>query len=414
MKDNEVDKKDKNNNNNNAKRLANGKDLRQVKRRKWEEKQQRSRHQNKCKAREEWFERHSSIAIHLTIHNVQKVVAGREPGRGKATHDAATHKKSHTQHDADTERSSLMERLLTPYLDMKEQQERAGSSLFIAEGTETVRVLLQNHKRIQIQSVLFKPSIFFDPPVSLMNDTMKALGIPDSTSKNDDDEKQKQTKQDKPDDPPFHVLVGDQPLLNDMLGYESVRGALACGIIPHSDMGTLERILQRNQDEEGRPCRFLATDGICDVANMGAIIRSAAAFGVDAVVIGPDCCDPWYRRSVRVSMGHIFTVPIVRVPDMAQWIRQAKSSGVACYAAVLDDDAPMVLEDIPVGGIPSSWCCVVGSEGSGMKRPVVKECTERIRIGMVDGVDSLSVPIATGILLHGLRRCSKRTMDEIK
>jgi len=76
--------------------------------------------------------------------------------------------------------------------------------------------------------------------------------------------------------------------------------------------------------------------------------------------------------------------------------------GVTSYAAVIDRDAECVLEKIERGQVPGAWCCVMGNEGNGISKPVARVCSTRLRIDMEDGVDSLSVPIATAILLHGL------------
>ena len=74
--------------------------------------------------------------------------------------------------------------------------------------------------------------------------------------------------------------------------------------------------------------RVLAIDTTYDAANLGGMIRSASAFGVDALLLSDDSCDAWYRRSVRVSMGHIFRVPVVRCPDLAGTLRELQDSGL--------------------------------------------------------------------------------------
>jgi len=107
---------------------------------------------------------------------------------------------------------------------------------------------------------------------------------------------------------------------------------------------------------------------------------------------------------VRVSMGYIFNVPVVRVDDLANTLRGfAKSVSCVSYAAVIDRDAALVLEEMGRGEVPRAWCCVMGNEGNGISDAVTKACSHRLRIEMSEGIDSLSVPIATGILLHGLK-----------
>jgi tRNA G18 (ribose-2'-O)-methylase SpoU len=130
------------------------------------------------------------------------------------------------------------------------------------------------------------------------------------------------------------------------------------------------------------------------------------------MILSSDCCDAWYRRSVRVSMGYIFCVPVIRVNDLAGTLVHLREA-VSCvsFAAVIDPDADLVLENMSRGEVPRSWCCVMGNEGNGISKSVVLACCYRLRIGMSDTVDSLSVPIATGILLHGLR---ERESQDIK
>jgi tRNA G18 (ribose-2'-O)-methylase SpoU len=196
--------------------------------------------------------------------------------------------------------------------------------------------------------------------------------------------------------------------MSALAGFQISRGALACGVVPKRDEAWLmERFLSQQS------LRLLALDGISDTANMGSMIRCAAAFGIHAIILSRDCCDAWYRRSVRVSMGYIFQVPVVRVENLAGTLHSlaAKMSCVS-FAAVIDQGADvLVLEDMDGGAVPSSWCCVMGNEGNGISKPVVEACSHKLRIKMYEAVDSLSVPIATGILLHGLREREARDIE---
>jgi tRNA G18 (ribose-2'-O)-methylase SpoU len=103
---------------------------------------------------------------------------------------------------------------------------------------------------------------------------------------------------------------------------------------------------------------------------------------------------------------------VVRVNNLAaelkKWSRDEFK--ITSYAAVIDTDN--LLTGLRRGGVPSSWCCVMGNEGSGISSAVADACTQRIRIDMVKGVDSLSVPIACGILLHGLKEREQETPSE--
>ncbi|KAL3826337.1 hypothetical protein ACHAXA_003661 [Cyclostephanos tholiformis] len=183
-------------------------------------------------------------------------------------------------------------------------------------------------------------------------------------------------------------------------------------------------------------CRLLALDAVSNAANMGSIIRTAAAFSIDAIILSDDSCDAWYRQSVRTSMGHVISVPIIRVSDWAygrkndeednhdeklnglaiflRWLRGTMD--VECLAAVVDDGSdkkhwqPFVLLEDQVE-TSRSWCCVLGNEGNGIRDVVIQECDKRIKIGMATGVDSLSLPIAAGILMHGLSAQTKKALE---
>ena len=100
-------------------------------------------------------------------------------------------------------------------------------------------------------------------------------------------------------------------------------------------------------------------------------------------------------------MGHIFLVPIVRINRLAAFL--SKWNTITSFAAVVQKEDSTALDKIPTKSISHAWCCVFGNEGNGISKAVMEQCTKKIRIDMVDGVDSLSVPIACGILLHGIR-----------
>lgn len=344
--------------------LADGKITSEVKRLKWETKKARKEAAlSKKQERERWFEENSSFCTHFRFEDVIHLKSG----------------------DPDP-----LAKWLAPYMDLKDGPKKnvEGEDLFIAEGTETVRVLLQKSAAhdIKIKSIMVKPATLFDPPVNLLAD----IDLFRAQHNNE---------------VPFHVLMGDDQALSAIVGFPMARGAVACGVVPpgRQDQTVLETYLASKPNS-----RLLAMDGICDIANMGSMIRCAAAFGMDAIVLSQDCCDPWYRRSVRVSMGHIFHMKLFRVNDLAATLKMLGRRNIISYAAVIDPDADLVLERLSKGDVQDSWCCVVGNEGHGISKKVVDACNVRLRIDMTDGVDSLSVPIATGILLHGLRERSKQ------
>jgi tRNA G18 (ribose-2'-O)-methylase SpoU len=366
------------------KRLADGKSSREEKRRKWEAKQARRQLQEvKESERQDWVKINSSFASHVSEDDIGLV-------------------------KSDSHSNLFLKQSLAPYFDIKDGPPTSFDAscpeeqLFIAEGTETIRLLinqssenvLPDRKPITIKSIFVKPSLLFEPPVLLVDDIEKAI------------EAKKQNDSETKASPQYYVLVGSEATLSSVAGFHIARGALACGVVPSDrDEAWLDDFLRRRFKSKNGGLRLLVLDGICDTSNLGSMIRCASVFGIDAVVLSKDCCDAWYRRSIRVSMGHIFLVPVVRVSNLDAKIRQWTKdfTELVSYAAVVDPDADVLLEDLDRGQVPRAWMCIMGNEGKGISSSVRKACTKRIRINMVSGVDSLSVPIATGILLHGLQ-----------
>ena len=366
-------------------RLVDGKLLKKAKRQRFLDKQQAKEAASTTNLKPEWhswIERNSSFAYLATEESIKPM------------------RKDPTSR-------------LYPYFELQERnsvtdRSNGNEQLFIAEGTETIRVLLQQLKNssyplapVQVKSIFIKPSVMFDPPVKLLADVEHVM---DTLGRK-----------------PCDVIIAKSPTVHTLVaGFEISRGALACGVVPTGrDWRWLLEYLRHRQTRQQspvasiKPLRLVALDGVSDTANLGSIIRTAAAFSVDAILLSSSCCDAWYRRTIRVSMGHVFNVPCVRVNDMPTAIRQLSQEPfcVAAYAAVVQRDADLVLEQVNQGGISSSWMAVFGSESSGISQEVVAACDYTLRIGMNGGVDSLSLPIATGILLHGLGERSRRPGD---
>ncbi|HEX7131491.1 MAG TPA: RNA methyltransferase [Iamia sp.] len=145
----------------------------------------------------------------------------------------------------------------------------------------------------------------------------------------------------------------------------------------------------------------LAVEGVNDHENLGALFRGAAAFGVDAVLLDPTCADPWYRRCVRVSMGHVLHVPHAR----ATWpddLSALASNGWTVVA--LTPVADELLHAGPVPAADDRIVVVVGAEGPGLDAATLAAPgVTPVRIGMAPGVDSLNVAMAATVALAHLR-----------
>ena len=213
------------------------------------------------------------------------------------------------------------------------------------------------------------------------------------------------------EDPGFEVLLASTKQLKNIAGYEISRGCLGCGRIPSyaSDESYLMDML-RSKRRDGGVLRVIALDKVSDCSNLGSIIRCASAFEFDAIVLSDDCCDQWYRRTIRVSMGHIFRVPVIRVTSLIDTLTTIKRElGVSSHAAVVDDSScfldELTAQDLnisPDGG-GGGYCVVLGNEGEGIRPEVSEVCDKKVKIRMASEVDSLSVVVATGIILYAVR-----------
>jgi tRNA G18 (ribose-2'-O)-methylase SpoU len=149
--------------------------------------------------------------------------------------------------------------------------------------------------------------------------------------------------------------------------------------------------------------RLLVVEGVNDHENLGALFRNAAAFGIDAVILDPTTADPLYRRSVRVSMGHVLRVPWARVdgdrwPDALAELQDPGGFVVAALTPAADAE--------PIGALaaasPERLAFLVGAEGPGLSRHALAAAARRVRIPLAPGVDSLNVATAAAVALHRL------------
>ncbi len=140
--------------------------------------------------------------------------------------------------------------------------------------------------------------------------------------------------------------------------------------------------------------RIVMLEGINDHENLGAIARSARGLGADALVLDPTCADPFYRRSVRVSMGELLHLPIVRSDGWSGAFDEVAAAGFEIWALTPSPDAADIFTLAP----PRRWALVVGAEGPGLCAETLARCTN-VRIPMRNGVDSLNVGHAVAVAL---------------
>ena len=197
---------------------------------------------------------------------------------------------------------------------------------------------------------------------------------------------------------PVTVYVADEPVLEAITGFHVHRGALAAMRRP--DLPPVADVLAGARGGTGAR-RVAVLEDLVDHTNVGAAFRSAAALGVDAVLVTPRCADPLYRRSVRVSMGTVFQVPWTRIDPWPGGIATLRDAGFVTASLALSDDA-VSLDDL-VADPPERLALVLGTEGDGLKPATVAAGDVTVRIPMAGGVDSLNVAAAAAVAFWATR-----------
>ncbi|MBS0024944.1 TrmH family RNA methyltransferase [Microbacterium paraoxydans] len=193
-------------------------------------------------------------------------------------------------------------------------------------------------------------------------------------------------------DLPVPVLVVADDLAEQVTGFAVHRGALA----------SMERpALAPVADVIRRARLALVLEGLGDHANVGAAFRAAAGLGADAVLVSARCADPFYRRSVRVSMGTVFQVPWTRMDDGAAGLGELSAQGFDIAALALDERA--VPLDVYAAERPDRVALLLGSEGEGLSQDALAAADTVVTIPMSGGVDSLNVASAAAVALWALR-----------
>lgn len=259
--------------------------------------------------------------------------------------------------------SSLDDARLAPYSGLTEAQLRYGMSdfgeLFIAESPKVINVALNAGYS----------------PVSLLCEAKHIAGdAADIVARCGDD---------------VPVFTGSRELLSRLTGYTLTRGVL-CAM--HRPMPkSLGDVLDGAR-------RVVVIDGVVDSTNIGAIFRSAAALGIDAVLLTPGSCDPFNRRAVRVSMGSVFLVPWtwLDVP-----VASLRDHGFKVAAMALTHDS--ISLDNPLLRRAERLAIVMGTEGDGLSRETIADCDYVVRIPMSHQVDSLNVAAAAAVAFWELR-----------
>jgi len=249
---------------------------------------------------------------------------------------------------------------IAAYRDIRERDLVGREGLFIAEGEVVVRVLLTRS---------------IHPPVSLLVAEKRIGAMADVCAG-------------LPPDLPLYAA--SQAVMDAVAGFPMHRGILAVGRRgPLPDAGAL-------LGEARSPALVVVLHGIANHDNMGGIFRNAAAFGAHAVILDSDCCDPLYRKSIRVSVGAALTVPFARLERGQDALTLLAAHGFSALALTPGGDA--TLREVER---PERVAVLFGTEGAGLPAAVLAR-TRTVRIPMVGALDSLNVATASGIVLHHL------------
>ena len=185
------------------------------------------------------------------------------------------------------------------------------------------------------------------------------------------------------------IYTGSRELLANLTGYTLTRGVLCAMRRPVESSG--EQVLDKAH-------RVVVIDGVVDATNIGAIFRSAAALGIEAVLVTRSSCDPWNRRAIRVSMGSVFLVPWTWLEDYSQLREQDFAT-----CAMAPEDRSIGIDD-PILHAQERLAIIMGTEGEGLPDETIKSADYVVKIPMAHGVDSLNVAAAASVAFWELRK----------
>ncbi|SOD70423.1 tRNA G18 (ribose-2'-O)-methylase SpoU [Jatrophihabitans sp. GAS493] len=183
------------------------------------------------------------------------------------------------------------------------------------------------------------------------------------------------------------VYSGDKWMLSDVAGFRVTRGVLASAY-RHAGWDAAALLASSR--------RLVLLEGLNDFENLGALFRNVAAFGADGVLLDAQCADPLYRRSVRVSMGHVLRVPFAVLPtSLPDALPSLHEAGFATFALTPRAGAA----PLAATAVPARWALAFGAEGPGLTEAALAGVQELVRIPMATGVDSLNVATAVAVAL---------------
>ena len=185
------------------------------------------------------------------------------------------------------------------------------------------------------------------------------------------------------------VYCAEFDVLTGLTGFKLTRGMLCA--MRRKRLPTVKEICENKN-------RIVILDKVMNPTNVGAVMRSAAALGMDAVLLTPGCSDPLYRRAARVSMGTVFQIEWTFLPD--ENLDEIKALGFKTVAMALKDDSVSV--DDSVLTVEEKLAVIMGTEGDGLSDSTIADCDYTVKIPMYHGVDSLNVAAASAVAFYQL------------
>ncbi len=250
---------------------------------------------------------------------------------------------------------------ITPYRNLKDRDLAASGDRFIAEGRQVVRRLLESSLAVDSVFVAARRQAEMQP---LVGNRAPLYVVPDE-------------------------------LVREIVGFKFHSGVLACGVRPQAP--SIDDVMSTATV----PATLMVLPEVANTENLGSMIRIAAAFGCAAVVLGERSCDPFYRQSVRVSMGTVFRIPIVRSAGIRDDLLRLKEHwDVRLMATVLDDSAQPLASYVR----PPRLAVLFGNEAHGIPPDLLPLCDDHVTIPMKLGTDSLNVAVAAGVFLFELTK----------
>ncbi len=239
-----------------------------------------------------------------------------------------------------------------------------GRSVFVAEGRLVVRRLLEL-RHWEMQSILLTPAA-----AENLSDVLHLSNAP--------------------------IFIVKQTLMNALAGFNIHRGCLALAHRPQVEATPSTGLPVLDRIASGPLSRVLMMEGVSNPDNVGGLFRTAAAFGVELVVLGPSCGDPLYRKAIRTSMAASLVVPFVTAPQWPGAIADLKADGFTVAALTPRHDA-LPLRDLPRH---AKVALLIGAEGDGLTEPAMAASTFRVCIPTTAAVDSLNVTTAASIAMY--------------